>query len=148
MRALNKYFRRTLPQFNRDAVYEKHLLSYEHLPNDSPNYCKQRDYSHASTVKLTAVDEGTEGKNRTTQEAILQQKGLVFSDPRDMAIAAALHACKHNGADLFQRCTYVRGFVPGVALELDLFLGVFVCQWYGDDYSSAAASGSPSPESK
>jgi hypothetical protein len=147
MRALNTYFRKHFPHFNRDAVYEGHLHLYEDLPNSDSDDCKQRDYSHASTVTITAVVKRTKGKDRITQEAILRQQGLVFSDPRDQAIAAALHACKHNGKDLFKGLC-VRGSVPGFALITDRFDGVNGVGWCldDDDLDDVAASGSPSPE--
>jgi hypothetical protein len=43
---------------------------------------------------------GTEGKIRESQREVLAQQGLVFADPRDIALAVALHACTHKGADL------------------------------------------------
>jgi hypothetical protein len=148
MRALNKYFRRTLPKFNRDAVFEEDLNWYENLPYKSAEYCEQRDYSQASKITITAVVNGTQVKDRITQEAILQPKGLVFSDPRDQAIAAALHACTHDGEDLFKEL-FVRGSVPGFALTTSQNFGVVFLGKYIDDIDgSVAASGSPSPELK
>ena len=86
------------------------------------------------------------GKNRTTQEGVLREQSLVFSDPRDQAIAAAIHACKHNGEDLFKGL-WVRGSVPGFALLTFQSRGAIVrrCDL---DFNYVAASGAPSPELK
>ena len=148
MKALNKYFRNTYPHINRDAVYEGDLYWYEDLPRAFRAYCAQRNYSQATQVAITAIDTGTMCKDRISQEKILKSSFLVFSDPRDMAIAAALHACKHNGQDLFQGL-WVRGSVPGFALGANQSYGVFVPGFSdGYDHYDVAASGSPSPELK
>jgi hypothetical protein len=148
MRALNKYFRQNLPSFERDAVYAGHLEWFENLPKEFPTHCEQRDYSQARQITITGVVKGTKGENRTTQESVLRGDSLVFSDPRDQAIAAALHACKHDGQDLFKDL-WVRGSVPGFALRTGQLSGVFVCGYSGDRvFIIVAASGSPSPELK
>jgi hypothetical protein len=146
MRTLNTYFRKHFPHFNRDAVFEKDLERHENLPNKFRNYCKQRDYSHASTVTITAVVKGTGWRNRTTQEAILQQSGLVFSDPRDQAIAAALHACKYGGQNLFQDLC-ARGSIPRIGLFTHPSLGIYFDDTLLDTFDGfdVAASGSLSP---
>jgi hypothetical protein len=148
MKALNEYFRKNLPNFKRDAVYADHLEWLENLPKKFPTHCEQRDYSQARQITITGVVKGTQGENRTTQGSVLRDDSLVFSDPRDQAIAAALHACKHDGQDLFKDL-WVRGSVPGFALDTDQDGGVFVSGYYdADDSLSVAASGSPSPELK
>ena len=148
MKALNEYFRKNLPGFDRDAVDAIHLEWYENLPKEFPTHCEQRDYSQARQITITGVVKGTQGENRTTQGSVLRDDFLVFSDPRDQAIAAALHACKHDGQDLFKDL-WVRGSVPGFALRTSRRFGVSV-SWFIDDYAaySVAASGSPSPELK
>jgi hypothetical protein len=148
MKALNEYFRENHPRFNRDAVYAGDLEWFENLPKQYPEHCQERDYSKARQITITAVVEGTKKKNRTTQGFVLKDKPLVFSDPRDQALAAAIHACKHEGADLFQHC-WVRGSVPGFALDTHQRNGVYVSRFNGGyDDGLVAASGSPSPESK
>jgi hypothetical protein len=148
MKALNEYFRKNHSELNRDAVYADHLKWFEKLPKEFPDYCEQRDYSQARQITITGVVEGTQGANRTIQGSVLKDDSLVFSDPRDMAIAAAIHACKHNGADLF-KALWVRGSVPGFALRTRQDYGVGFCR-FNDVVGrfTVAASGSPSPELK
>ena len=147
MKALNEYFRKNLPKFNRDAVCADYLEWFENLPKDFPNYCEKRDYLQARQITITGVVKGTKGENRTTQGSVLSGDSLVFSDPRDQAIAAALHACKHAGQDLFKDL-WVRGSVPGFALGTHQGSGVFVLGCYDDHALDVAGSGSPSPKSK
>jgi hypothetical protein len=147
MKALNEYFRKNHSTFNRDAVYADHLKWFENLPKEFPTHCEQRDYSQARQITITGVVKGTKGENRTTQGSVLEGESLVFSDPRDQALAAAIHACKHNGADLFKDL-WVRGSVPGFALNGYRSFGVFVVRFVGAYGSYVAASGSPSPELK
>ena len=143
MKALNEYFRKNLPGFDRDAVDATHLEWYENLPKEFPTHCEQRDYSQARQITITGVVKGTQGENRTTQGSVLRDDFLVFSDPRDQAIAAALHACKHDGQDLFKDL-FVRGSVPGFALYTVPGVGVWVCRYpNGCDDDLTAASGSP-----
>ena len=146
MKAFNEYYWKNHSTFNRDAVYADHLKWFENLPKEFPTHCEQRDYSQARQITITGVVKGTKGENRTTQGSVLEGESLVFSDPRDQALAAAIHACKHNGEDLFQHL-WVRGSVPGFALYTDRYNGVFVYRYYGvSGKYHAAASGSPSPE--
>jgi hypothetical protein len=145
MKALNEYFRKNLPNFKRDAVYADHLEWLENLPKKFPTHCEQRDYSQARQITITGVVKGTQGENRTTQGSVLRDDSLVFSDPRDQAIAAALHACKHDGEDLFKDL-WVRGSVPGFALRAIQGRGVDV-GWFPGHFvfDRGAASGSPTP---
>jgi hypothetical protein len=150
MKVLNEYFRKNHSTFNRDAVYAGDLDWYENLPKKFPAHCEQRDYLQARQITITGVVKGTKGQNRFTEGSVLEGESLVFSDPRDQALAAAIHACKHNGADLFQDL-WVRGSVPGFALGTYQGFGVCVRGFDdvdGRDFSHVAASGSPSPESK
>lgn len=148
MKAINGYFRKNLPSFERNVVWASDLYWFENLPKEFPTHCEQRDYSQARQITITGVVKGTEEKNRTTQGNVLRGDSLVFSDPRDQAIAAALHACKHAGEDLFKDL-WVRGSVPGFALRTNPGYGVFVPWCRGvSDFSLVAASGSPSPELK
>lgn len=106
------------------------------------------DSTQARQFTITGVVDGTTEKDRATQEGILKKASLVFSDPRDQAIAAAIHACKHKGEDLFQGL-WVRGSVPGFVLFAYQNIGVCVGRYRGDYGSNGvAASGSPSPELK
>jgi hypothetical protein len=147
MKALNEYFRKNLPNFERDAVYAGDLDWYENLPKEYSTHCQERDYSQARQIMITGVAAGTKGENRTTQGSVLRNDSLVFSDPRDQAIAAALHACKHDGQDLFKDL-WVRGSVPGFALCTVPGRGVRVIRYGVGDGCHVAASGSPSPELK
>ena len=148
MKALNEYFRKNQPGFTRDAVYANDLAWFEKLPKEYPTYCQERDYSQARQITITGVVKDTKGESRTTQEAGLKNESLGFADPRDQALAAAIHACKHNGEDLFKDL-WVRGSVPGFSLCTFQTYGVFVFRFFGDDVSyRVAASGSPCPEVK
>ena len=148
MKALNEYFRKNHSKFYRDAVSAGDLGWYENLPKEFQAHCEQRDYLQARQITITGVVEGTKGQNRFTEGKVLEGESLVFSDPRDQALAAAIHACKHNGADLFQDL-WVRGSVPGFALFTYRDDGVRVFRDRGARaYRNVAASGSPSPESK
>ena len=141
MKAINEYFRQHLPGFKRDAIYSGDFAWYE-------KNLESRDASNAREITITAIVQGTAGENRTTQDGVLKDADLIFSDERDQAIAAALHACKHNGADLFEG-KWARGSVPGFALDTDLYDGVYVLRYVDDGgFDRVAASGSPSPESK
>jgi hypothetical protein len=133
MKALNEYFRKNHSTFNRDAVYAGHLERFENLPKEFPTYCERRDYSQARQITIMGVVKGTKGENSTTKGSVLERESLVFSDPRDPALAAAIHACKHDGADLFQDL-YVRGSLPPwYPLRTARGLGVFVSN-FGVDY--------------
>jgi hypothetical protein len=148
MNALNEYFRTNHPSFNRDAVYARALDGWEKLPNEFSEYCQERDYVQARQIRVTGVVQGTKGEYRATQERVLMEASLVFADPRDQALAAAIHACKHEGEDLFQGSS-VRGSLPGFVVGTWQDVGVGVIR-YPDDYRAdgVAASGSPSPELK
>lgn len=149
MRALNEYFRKNFPDYDRAAVNNNDLKWYEKLPDEHSDYCQKRDYSKSSKITITAVVEDTTMKDRSPQSEVLQAKSLNFSDPRDIALVAAIHACKNNGEDLFKG-KYVRGSVPGFALFTKVIFGVYVYEYF-DGYGSAdvGASGSPlSPESR
>jgi hypothetical protein len=148
MKALNEYFRKNHSTFNRDAVYADHLEWFEKLPQEFPAHCERRDYSQARQITITGVVKGTKGENRTTQGSVLEGESLVFSDPRDQALAAAIHACRHKGADLFKNLR-VRGSVPGFALGTGESWGVSVHRASDVlENGRSAASGSPSPELK
>lgn len=143
MKAGNLLFRQLFPNANHAPVCEYDEW-YKSLPTNFPQYCELRDYSLAPReVTIQGIVQGTIGANRTSQEQTLQESSLVFSDPRDQAIAKILHACTHAGQDLF-RGYAVRGSVPGVALVSDGDLGTVV-HGYDDgmDQGSEAASGSP-----
>jgi hypothetical protein len=141
MHALNGKFRELFPDHKRAAICEddiKRILSCE---GANPT-----TRAGGREVKVIGVVDGTERKNREGQEAVLTQKGLVFSHPIDQALAAAAFACKQEGEDLFENKT-VRGSVPGFALFTNQHYGVFVSRYDDvDDDRNVAASGSPSPE--
>lgn len=146
MKALNEYVWWNHPGIKRDAVDAQHLDWFEKLPEEFPAQCQQRDYSHARQITITGIVKGTVHSVRARQELVLKRASLVFSDPRDQAIAAALHACTHNWVDLFES-TWVRGSVPGVALYTHVTGGVRVDRRVGDGgYGDTAASGSPPSE--
>jgi hypothetical protein len=148
MKALNEYYSKNQPGFNRYALYANDLAWFEKLPKEYPTYCQERDYSQARQITITGVVKDTKGESRTTQEAGLKNESLGFADPRDQALAAAIHACKHNGEDLFKDL-WVRGSVPGFSLCTFQTYGVSVFRFFGDDVSyRVAASGSPCPEVK
>jgi hypothetical protein len=148
IKALNEYFRTYLPGFARDAVDEVDLAWYDRLSGVISEECAERDFSKARPITIRGVVQDTKGTNRQTQQEVLKSESLVFSDPRDTAIAAALHACTHDGADLFEGLC-VRGSFPGHALSTSRRYGVIV-RGFGDliALEAVAASGSPSSEVK
>ncbi|MEY4667778.1 MAG: hypothetical protein RL518_477 [Pseudomonadota bacterium] len=139
MKEMNEYFRKHLPQCERDAIYAVNFKWYEdNLP--------VRDMSQQREVAIVAVVKGTTDKYRAAQEKLLAKQGLHFADMRDQALAAALHACVNGGEDLCQDL-WVRGSVPGFALRTTSYLGVSVIRdSNGDDCFDVAASGSPCPD--
>lgn len=135
MKAVNSYFTRHLPELNRDAIYAGNYDWYEQSQ-------VRRDTSLAREVRVTAAVKGTVGKARALQGTVLAEHGLSFSDVRDLALAAALHACNNNGADLFQD-KWARGSLPGCALGTIHDYGVRV-QGYDDGLGRyVVAAGSP-----
>jgi hypothetical protein len=141
MHALNSKFRELFPEENRAAIWERHIeqiLTYGGAASTKRSARRE--------IKVIGVVDGTVRKNRESQEAVLTQKGLVFSHPIDQALAAAAFACKQEGKYLFGNKN-VRGSVPGVALRTFQDDGVYVL-WDNEDQRNpyVAASGSPSPE--
>jgi hypothetical protein len=148
MKALNKYFRKHLPGFNRDAVYAGHLKWFENLPRDYPTHCGQRDYSQDRQITIAGVVKGAEREDLTTQGSGCRDDSVGLSDPRDKAIAAALHACKHGGRDLFTDLS-VHESVPMFEVDTDRHLGIVVFMHsVVYDYSDGAAPYSLPPESE
>jgi hypothetical protein len=146
MKALNEYFRKRHPSLDRDAVHAVDFEWYHKLPQDHWVHCQERSYSQARQITITGVVEGTTKQDRATQEGIFKNKSLVFCDPRDQAIAAAIHACKHKGEDLFKGL-WVRGCVPGFALNTNQYYGIYVRRSYEHTgFGNVAASGTLSPE--
>ncbi len=150
MKGVNEYFKKHPPQgfrkkylrqSNGEAICKDDFAWYEkNLP--------LRDSPQAREIVVVALVTGTAGKDRSTQAKVLHEEGFSFSDNRDQALAAALHACKNNGEDLFQG-KWVRGSVPAFVAENRQDFGVRVTKFLGDDgFDVVAASGSPSPESK
>jgi len=148
MKSLNEYFRSHHSHFGRDAVYAKQFDWFEELPQAFPTYCQERDYSQARQITIMGVVKGSEGADpvRATQEEALKTS-LSLSDPRDQALAGAIHACKHDGEDLFQDL-WVCGSVPGVAVgtyrpKYGIFVGkAHMVRFLGN----FAASGTPPKE--
>lgn len=136
MKALNRYFRYHLPECNRDAIYAKDLAYFEdNLP--------PRDASEAREVTIIAVVPGTSSEVRGAQAEVLANQGLVFSDIRDQALAAAIHACTFGREDLFQS-KVVRSSAVGVALRTIPTFGIRVFGSDGESaYLNVVASGSP-----
>lgn len=154
MKALNFYYRRG-KSYGSDLVHSNHLEFFETLPKEYPDYCQERDYSHARQITITAVVKGTAGKDRSSQERILKEKSLVFADPRDQALAAAIHYLSDDNflQDLFN-AAFVRGSLPDCALSSRLEgNGVGILD-YNDDHVGGgfdgviAASGTAAPRAK
>jgi hypothetical protein len=142
MRAINLYLSENLPHLQRDAIWALDLPWYARLDVNCPGR-EKRDLSKPRTAAVTGVVRGTIGLFRGDQAGALQSQSLAFSDPRDQAIAAGLHACVYDGADLFEGC-YARGSADGVALVTYAGRGVSVYKGYlGTGGGKSAASGSP-----
>ncbi|MEY4702010.1 MAG: hypothetical protein RL326_2197 [Pseudomonadota bacterium] len=152
LKALNALFRENLSGFNRDAVEAGEgdwelSLSYEQAPKEFPDDFRERDYSKPREVAIIVLVPGTEGKIRDSQAELLAQRGLVFADPRDIAIAVALHACTHEGADLCKGLA-VRGSWRDM-VQVTRRGGLAVDTVYDEDQDDnlfVAASGSPVSE--
>jgi hypothetical protein len=145
MKALNEYYRRTFSALNSDIVCEWDLECYENLPKEYPSVCQERDYSQARQITVIGLVNGTKKQNRTSKEEILKNASLAFADPRDQVLAAAIHACKNNGEDLFKGL-HVCGSVPGFAIFYTRSHGIRISRSYVACYEkdeSVAASGSP-----
>jgi len=141
MRALNVYFR---DRFHRDAILE--LSWFETLPKTHPKECQERDCSQAREVNIVGVVNGTKGKSPSEMEKVLAKKSLVFADPRDLAIVHAIHACKHNGEDLFRGLEVVHS-LGSRNLKADYYNGIAPeIFWLG--YDRTVASGTPAPKLK
>ncbi len=115
MRVLNRYFRIAFPRFGRDAIDPKLIAWCEALPELFPQQLTQRDYSKDRWVTIEGVVKDSLGKSRGGQLEILVERGLVFADPRDQVIAAALHACVNDGYNYLWE-GFARGSVPGFAV--------------------------------
>jgi hypothetical protein len=140
MHALNSEFRALFPDHKRAAICE---VDIEEILSCGSGSSTTR--SGRREIKLIGVVDGTVEKSREDQGKVLLEKGLVFSDPIDQALAAAAYACKQEGEDLFED-KWVRGSVPGFALFSDQVSGVGVVRFHDvHDYNFVAASGSPSP---
>ncbi len=161
MKALNFYYRQG-NSYGSDLVHSDYLEFFETLPKKYPDCCQERDYSHARQITITAVVKGTAGKDRSSQERILKEKSLVFADPRDQALAAAIHSfavARHYVnpdnilRDLF-RAAFVRGSLPDIALSSRLEGNGVGTLDYNDDHVGGgfdgviAASGTPAPRAK
>lgn len=144
MKAINSYIRKNRSQLGRDAVDARDLDWYKTWPKEFPEQCPQWDYSKAREITIEGVVKGTKNERCLDQHDVLKQRSLVFSDPRDIAIVAGLHACNHRGADLFQGLA-VRCSVPGAMVSNLLDNGVSVVRLgiSGDAMGFIAASGSP-----
>jgi hypothetical protein len=146
MEALNAYFRMTrCTLFLPPLINPGDLEWFGNLPTRYPEHCPTGDSSEPRGVTITAVVEGTDGKNRHSQTGILGKSSLVLSDPRDLVLAAALHACKYDDAllrDLKVRCS-----VPEFVVHDCPYRGITVSS-YGDKncWNTVFASGSPSLE--
>ena len=135
MSALNEHFKTIHPQLNRNSIFAPDITWYARLP--------KRDYSASTQVTILPLVQETVGKNRDQQEVILRDHGLRFADPRDLAIAAALHACTHDGEDLF-RGVWVNGSEPGFGLDFDRRSGLYLFRYdTAYPYTNNAAAGSP-----
>lgn len=154
MKALNFYNKRG-HSWGSDVVHSDWLTFFETLPKDFPDYCQERDYSQARQITITTVVKGTAGRDRSSQERILKEKSLVFADPRDQALAAAIHYLSDDNLlqDLFKNAS-VRGSLPGIALGSRVEgNGVGIID-YNDDHVGdrfdgvIAASGTPAPRAK
>jgi len=133
--ALNEHFKQIHPRLNRDSIFAPDITWYARLP--------KRDHSASTQVTIIPLVNETVGKNRDQQEVILRDHGLRFADPRDLAIAASLHACTHDGENLL-RGLWVRGSEPGFGLDFDRRTGFFLFKYHtAYPYTNNAAAGAP-----
>ena len=143
MNALNELFIKNYPELNRGAIDPGAQKILEELPNSFPNYCQHRDISKKREVIVRVIAPETLGNSRDTQGANIKENGEQFSDPRDQAIAAGIHACQEKGANLFG-IIVVRGCVPGFAVWASSTYGIKVFRnLLNTGRSDIAASSSP-----
>lgn len=119
MLALNSYFLRSYPDQGMGAISAAAMEWFKER-------LVQRDSSHSRAVTITALVPGTDHKTREEQRGVLDDRGLEFSDMRDQALAAALHACTQGAKDLFESNSVV-GLTPGFGLMTLRRKGVSVC---------------------
>lgn len=117
LHAARALLRATFPCVTRYTDIFNDLSWYEALPTKFPLICPVRESAAARTVTIVSNVAGTRSRDRDRQATELNRAGLELSDPRDQALAAAIHLCKHDGLDLFEGII-VRGSIPGVAFPL------------------------------
>jgi len=110
LNALNEACREIDPARKRDAVFGPDMKWYDRLPN--------RDTDQEQLITILPLVKGTEAMDRKQQEQILLKQGLTFADPRDLAVAAALHAYHHQGHNLLAG-RWVRCSEPGFGIDFD-----------------------------
>ncbi|MEY4668935.1 MAG: hypothetical protein RL518_1634 [Pseudomonadota bacterium] len=147
MRAINAYFRtyHSIPWGMpfREAITAEVFEWFASLADSSnglePLPC--REHGTARHIAIHSIAKGTIGLDLQAQSEMLQKSSLVFADPRDLAIASGLHACKRNGQDLFAD-QEVRCSRSGVVLYCD-WRGLRVRCNVADDAKNLAAAGTP-----
>jgi hypothetical protein len=103
MLAINHYFEKKRPSQLMSHAINLGTLDWcaNHLPLTVQEW---RDFARPRSVKICAVVDGTEDSWRNFMKAFkaLEAQKLKQAHPADQIIAAALHACKFKGADLFK----------------------------------------------
>jgi hypothetical protein len=140
IRALNQRFRQLNPQMERDAVFVKDIDIIQLLPTLDLDCCKIRDYSLPRTFTIRGIIEEATGLSFQDQQQKLRDQNLLFADPAEQAIAAALHACRTNGGDFFKG-HLARSSFPGIALIFNRHFGVQLCECLDAGSPKLSASG-------
>lgn len=97
MRALNVYFRKTLPDFSREVINDA-VNSFIRQPDVT-----RRDVSKERKIEIIPLVNGTLGLNAVEQEAILKSQGLTFAAPANVALVVAAYAFTSPSALIYSK---------------------------------------------
>jgi hypothetical protein len=139
LQALNACYVNVFPASTRGIISDRYLTWFA----DQKDVCA-RKVSESREIAIHLDVPDTCSVDRTTQQAVLLSKNLVFADPIEQMLIAAAHACTRDLGLPFPYL-YLRGSDPGVALRRDRiegFILVAVPDALGKGVS-IAASGRP-----
>jgi hypothetical protein len=119
MEALNEAFRKKASDgaiaSGAEVIRAGDFAWYANLSEEYSDLCDTRDYNEERRPGICGVISNTKGASPDQQRHNLNLLGLVASDPRDLAIAAAIEQIL-NQRDLFEGYL-IRTRVPGFVLD-------------------------------
>ena len=122
MEALNEAFRKrasdegvVIQPSRAEVIHAGDLAWYANLSERYSDLCDTRDYRTERSARICGVISNTQGASPDQQRLVLNRQGFVASDPRDLAIAAAIEWILHE-RDLFEGYL-IRTWVPGFVLD-------------------------------